>query len=871
MTSSAPYPPHFLLGFFRWYCRPQLVDHIEGDLIEEFRKRVLRMGKRKAEWRFGLDVLLLFRPGIVRPFQYHYSTSYGMYKNYLKTALRNLRKNLGYSFINIFGLAMGMAVAIIIGLWIKNELSYDRYNPGYHRIAEVIQNVTNNGDVDTWFNTPFPLGEELRSKYGDDFKYVVMVSGLDNGSMLGYKDQNFNRTGTFIGLQGPDLLDLHMIEGTRDGLKDPSSIFLSQSTAKAIFGDDDPINKILKVNSQSTVKVTGVYEDLPQNSEFSQLAYLMPWEKFIKDNNLMQDDNPWRCNCELTYVELNDKANFADASERIRDVKMHNVHEDELVHHPQLFLFPMSRWHLYGEFKNGVNTGGRIQYVWMFGITGIFVILLACINFMNLSTARSEKRAKEVGIRKSVGSHRPQIIFQFLSESLVVSGMAFVVSLLIAWLVLPAFNLIAGEQLAMPWGDRYFWMATVGFVILTGVIAGSYPALYMSSFQPVRILKGVIRTGRSAIRLRQILVVVQFTISMILIISTIIVYQQIQFARSRPLGYDRDGLIMFYPPNSDFHDHFEAISKEMADAGAISAMTETSSPVTGVWGTTSGFEWPGENPNAATDFPFDEVSPGFGQTVGWKIVQGRDFSKDIASDSSGLVINESALKFMGLKDPIGTTITWFGDPHHVIGVVKDLIVESPYEPVRPTFYSMLKGSGNVITMKLSPEQSGSKSLDKIESIYKKYLPAQPFEYHFVDADFAKKFGDEMRIGKISTWFAGLAILISCLGIFGLSSYVAEQRTKEIGIRKVMGASVAGIWQLLSKDFIGLVLLSCLLSVPVAWYFLHQWLIGYTYHTDVAWWVFAVASGGALLITLITVSYQTIKAATMNPVKSLRSE
>ena len=872
MTEYPHSPPKLFLRFFRWFCHPDLEKYIEGDLMELYQERLENYGKRRADIKFVMDVLLLFRPGIIKPTTNNYHTNHlAMLSNYLKIGWRNLMRNKGYSILNISGLAAGMAVAVIIGLWIKNELSYDSFNPSYHRIAQVIQNVTNNNETDTWFNTPFPLGDELRNKYGDDFKYVVMSSGLYNGAMLGYDDRNYTKTGISIGPEGPNLLDLHMIEGSRNGLRGPSSIFLSESTAKTIFGNEDPMNKVLKVNNQSTVKVTGVYEDISRNSEFSQLAYLMPWEKFVKDNNLMQDDNPWRCNCDLTFVELNDHADFADVSEKIRDVKMHNVHQDELVHHPQLFLFPMDRWHLYREFKNGVNAGGRIQYVWMFGITGIFVLLLACINFMNLSTSRSEKRAKEVGIRKSVGSRRPQLIFQFFTESLLVSALAFTVSLLITSMVLPTFNAIADERLTVPWSNVYFWLAGAGFVFITGFVAGSYPALYLSSFRPVRILKGVIRTGRSAIQFRQMLVVLQFTISVVLIIGTIIVYKQVQFARNRPLGYDRDGLIMFYPPTSDFHQHFDAIKKELIDAGAITELAESGSSVTGVWSTNSGFDWQGKNPNEAVDFPNIEVSADYGKTVDWKFLQGRDFSRDFASDTSAFVINEAAARYIGLKDPVGETVRWDDQPFTVIGVIHDVIMESPYESVRPTFYHLLNGTGGVVVMKLSPEETAQESLNKIKSIYKKYIPGQPFEYEFVDDNFAKKFGDEVRIGKISTWFAGLAIFISCLGIFGLASYVAEQRTKEIGIRKILGASVAGIWQLLSKDFVRLVSLSCLLAIPLAWYFLRQWLMHYTYHTEVAWWVFAITAAGAILITLLTVSYQALKAATMDPVKSLRSE
>ncbi len=864
-------PPRYFLRFFRWFCHPELKEYIEGDLMELYRERVEAKGKKIADMKFGTDVLLLFRPGIIKPHMNQYpQNNITMFRNYLKTGWRNLMRNKGYSLLNISGLAAGMAVAIVIGLWIHDELSYDKFNPGYHRIAQVIQNVKNNNETDTWFNVPFPLGDELRNKYGENFKYVVMVSEFGTGT-LQYENRFFTKSGAYIEADGPKLLNLKMLEGSMDALNDPSSVLLSQSTAKAIFGDDDPMNKILKQNNQDNFKVAGVYQDIPENSQFAGMPLLMPWKKFAGESGFLQSDNPWRCNCFTTYVELNDNAKMADASEKIRDVKMKNVHEDELVHHPQLFLFPMSRWHLYSEFKAGVNTGGRIEYVWLFGIIGIFVLLLACINFMNLSTARSEKRAREVGIRKSVGSRRPQLIMQFFTESLVVVTLAFLLSVVIAGLILPAFNILSGKHLAFPWYSPDFWLAGIGFSFLTGVIAGSYPALYLSSFRPVRVLKGVIRTGRSAIHFRKVLVVAQFTISIVMIIGTIIVYKQVQFAMNRPIGYNRNGLIMMYPSTDEFHNHFDALKKEMTDDDAVTNMAESGSSVTQVWSTNSGFDWPGKNPNEAVDFPNIGVSVDYGETVGWEFTQGRDFSREHASDSSAFVINEAALKYMNLKDPVGATMHWDGRPYTIVGVIKNMVMESPYEPVRPTFYHLIYNQGNAVIMRLAPDMSAQRSLNIIETVYKKYIPDQPFEYDFVDADYAKKFGDEVRIGKIASWFAGLAIFISCLGIFGLASYVAEQRTKEIGIRKVMGASVTNVWQLLSRDFVLLVCISCLVAVPLAWYFLHKWLMAYSYHTGIAWWIFAITSGGAILITLLTVSFQSLKAAMMNPVNSLRSE
>jgi len=793
-----------------------------------------------------------------------------MLKNYFKTALRNLTKNKAHSLINIAGLSVGMAVAILIGLWIWDEISFDKVTPNSSHVAQVIQNVNNNGEEDTWFYVPFPLGEELRRSYGSNFKYVVTAT--DGWShILTVGDKNLTKNGAYMEPQAPALLGLTMLNGTVDGLNDPTSILLSQSVAKTYFGDANPINKVLKIDNKRDVKVTGVYKDLPQNSTFNDLQIILPWQQFVNTSGINTWDNPWRPNSFKVYVQLADNADMASVSLKIKDVKMHNVHKDEYVHKPQLFLHPMSRWHLYGDYKGGVNTGGRVQYVWLFGIIGLFVLLLACINFMNLSTARSEKRAKEVGIRKAVGSLRMQLVKQFYSESILVALLAFVLALALVQLLLPFFNQVADKKMAILWASPMFWLLGVGFSLITGIIAGSYPAFYLSSFQPVKVLKGTFKAGRFAAVPRKVLVVLQFTVSVILIIGTIVVFQQIQFARNRPIGYSRNGLVMIGLVTPDIHNHFDAVKDELLKTGAVLSLAESESATTNVGSTNSGFDWKGKDPGLAVDFPNTEVSVDFGKTVGWQFVAGRDFSKDFPSDSTAFVINETAAKYMHLKNPVGEIIRWDGQPFTVVGVIKDMVMESPYAPVRPGIFHTSSGLENFTIIKMNPAVSAKTALAKIEATFKKYNPAQPFDYQFADAEFAKKFGDEERVGKLASFFAILAIFISCLGLFGMASFMAEQRTKEIGVRKVLGASVFNLWGMLSKDFVVLVVISLIIAGPTAYYFMTNWLLGYQYHTTIAWWVFATAGGGALLITILTVSYQSIKAALANPVKSLKSE
>ena len=490
---------------------------------------------------------------------------------------------------------------------------------------------------------------------------------------------------------------------------------------------------------------------------------------------------------------------------------------------------------------------------------------------MNLATARSEKRAREVGIRKAIGSMRVQIIKQFFAESYLVVLIAFVISFALVVLLLPLFNEVAGKKIGIPWGNPIFWLSCFLFITITGLLSGSYPALYLSSFQPLKVLKGTFRVGKFASVPRKILVVTQFTVSVMLIIGTIIVYQQIQYAKNRPIGYTRNGLINL-SMEPEIQEHFEVIRNELKNSGAVEEMAASNSPMTQVWNSNGGFDWEGKDPNLAVDFPNNMVTYEFGKTVQWKIKQGRDFSREFATDSAAFIINESAARFLGFDDPVGKILKWDDQPFTIIGVINDVMQESPFYPVRPTLYHIGKYDNlfNLI-LKLSAQNNAAKSLSTIEQIYRKYIPGAPFSYTFVDEAFGNKFQAEERIGKLSSYFAVLAIFISCLGLFGMASFVAEQRTKEIGIRKVLGASVVNLWRLLSKEFVLLVIISCIIAAPIAWYYLHGWLANYDYRVKIGWPVFVLAGAAALIITLLTVSFQAVKAAVANPVKSLRTE
>ena len=875
-----PYPPKPFLRFFRWYCHPRLVDHIEGDLIEVYRKRVHKHGKRNANIRFVTDVLLLFRPGIIRRVEgYKNLNNYSMYKSYLKIGWRNLIKNKGYSFINIGGLAMGMAVAIFIGLWIYDELNFNKYHKNYNSIARVMRNLNVNGETISTTILPNALGDELRTKYGNLFEHVVMTA-LTGDHIISAGESKLSLRGEFIETSGPEMFTLNMIQGSRGGLNDPHSILLSQSAARALFGNDNPMGKLLRIGNSDRmdVKVTGVYEDLPYNSNFHGMKFYAPFDLAVSVNPWMQQ--PSFTNDFLNvYVAINEHTSFESASAKIRDAILNNVRADKgyVSVNPQLALHAMKDWHLRAEWKNGVMAGDAIQTVWLFGFVGGFVLLLACINFMNLSTARSEKRAKEVGIRKVVGSARTQLMNQFFSESFIVVGLAFLVALVTVSTSLNWFNELAGKQMEMLWTNIYFWLGSFVFILFTGLLAGSYPALYLSSFNAVKVVKGSVRVGRLASLPRKVLVITQFTVSVTLITGTIIVYQQIQFAKNRPVGYDRDGLLMIHMTTSDFYGKHDVLLTELKNTGVVLEMAESSGPPTGIQYINGGFDWQGKDPAFIPNWATVTVTPEYGKTLGWQFVSGRDFSRDIASDSAAFVINEAAARILGFENPVGETIRWQSGWRSkftsfiIIGVVKDMVMISPYAPPVPSVFFLSNDGTNLINIRINPQISAAEALPKIEAVFKKMVPSVPFDYKFADQEYALKFAAEERVGKLATVFAVLAILISCLGLFGLASFVAEQRTKEIGIRKVVGASVFSLWKMLSKDFVVLVVISCLIAIPIAYYFLAAWLKQYEYRTGISWWIFAVTSLAALVITLLTVSYQAVKAALMKPVNSLRSE
>jgi ABC-type antimicrobial peptide transport system permease subunit len=784
-----------------------------------------------------------------------------MLKNYFKVAVRNLLRNKTFSLINIAGLVIGMASAILILLWIQNEMSYDKFHKKKEYLYEAWNRSVFNGKLECWNVTPKILGPTLKQEYPEiagetrtySRWYVTTVGEKQVSTKALIADPSFLSMFSFPLIQG----------NAKKALDNVYSIVITEKMAKKMFGSKDAINKSIKID-RDNFTVTGILKDLPTNTQFD-FEYLLPWAYMTKTG---QDDNYWGNNSIHTYVELKPNISVTSVYAKIKDITKRHSNGQE---NNEVFLHPVSKWHLYSKFENGKIAGGRIETVRLFGIIAIFILLIACINFMNLSTARSEKRAKEVGIRKVAGANKSLLVSQFLGESLLIAFISGVLALILVQFCLPAFDTLVNKQLAVQYDNIYFWIAALLFIVATGFIAGSYPAFFLSSFKPVAVLKGTFKKTHALIRPRKVLVVLQFTFAIILIISTIIVTQQIKYARDRETGYDR-GQILYHWITGDLDQKYSLVKNELLTSGAAISITRTSSPLTEGSSDSWDFQWEGKDLNDKTIFDRYSEDEGIVKTAGFKLVQGRDMNlKEYPTDSLACILNESAVKAMNFKNPIGQTIKDDGNNWHVVGVIKNFVLESPYKPVKPMVIEGSKSYFNVINIKLNADNSTAQNIKAVEKIFKRYNTQYPFEYHFVDEEYAQKFNDTQRTATLTGLFAGLTIFISCLGLFALATYMAENRIKEIGVRKVLGASVFSITSLLSKEFLSLVVISIVIASPVAWYVMHRWLQGYPYRIDMEWWMFMVAATLSLIISLLTISLQAIKAAIANPVRSLRSE
>lgn len=795
-----------------------------------------------------------------------------MLLTHLKIALRKLSKNKVYAGVNIAGLAVGMAIAMLIGLWAQQELTANQHHANYPTLYQVMMHQTFDGERNAQMAMPYATGDELRAKY-PDFEAVAMCDWGDPHA-LAAGAQKLSRKGYYIGADAIRMFSFPILQGNKNPLKDPYSIVLTEKTAAALFGIKDPIGQNIRLDNLVDLKVSAVVADQPHNASL-QFDYLLPWDLQVKLYDwVKRSEADWSDNSFQVFVQLKAGVNPDRTNAKIKDLVLNHFRDDALMQksiQPLVFMHPMAKWRLYGEFANGKNTGGFIRFVRLFMAFGAFVLLIACINFMNLSTARSNQQAKEVGVRKAIGSGRKDLIGQFLGESMLMTFLALMVALIALIIALPSFNALTGEHLSIPYEKPLWWGSVVAFTLFTGLLAGSYPALYLSAFNPIKILKGGFQVGKNAVLPRKMLIVLQFSCSIALILGAMVIDRQIQHVKNRPVGFNKQGLITT-GASQHMLRNFEPLRNELLATGAVSSLCQASSPATEIWSNGKGWSWRGSTP-ADEGILFNTIATTFDytQTLGLELVAGRDFSREFGTDTSGVLLNEAAVKRMGLKNPVGERVKWNGKEMQVLGVVRDFNAESPFQSISPLTIVFDPNWAECLSLRINPNVSTSNAIARIAPIFERYNPGFPFDYKFADAEYNRKFRNTEFIGKLSSLVAILAIFISCLGLFGLASFMAEQRSKEIGIRKVLGASVVNLWGLLSKDFVMLVLISCAIATPIAYYYLQDWLQQYSYRTDISGWLIVGAVVGALAITLLTVSFQTVKAALVNPVKSLKSE
>lgn len=789
-----------------------------------------------------------------------------MLKNYFKIAWRNIAKHKGFSLINAGGLALGMASCLLLLLYVGYHLNYDKQFKNIDNIYLVENNQPGDGKIYTFASTPRLAAATIKTEIPDAVR-AVRTSDYTAEGLLTYKNNSFKKSGMFADDGFFNIFSYHFIKGTANGaLKLPNSIVVTQKLAKTLFGDEDPINKIVKRNNQLPLTVTGVIEDVPANATF-QFEFVLPWIMF-EDSNAWAKGAPWGSNFARTIVQLKEPGALAHANTIMKT--MVGRHNDGNKN--ELFLYPFSKLHLYSQFVDGKPAGGMIDQIKLFITLAICILLVACVNFMNLSTARSEERAKEVGIRKAIGSSRASLVSQFITESVILSLLSTVIAIGIVIISLPYFNTLLGIQLALPYNSIITWAAITGIGLFTGVLAGSYPAFYLSSFEPIKVLKGIFKGGGSALPLRKVLVVVQFGFAVFLITATICIYRQIKFVQEKSAGFDKNNLVEV-PIEGDLTKSIDVLFNQLKTDGIVTNATVFSQSITQNGNNTWGISWPGKRDDQVILFDIFRAGNDFTKTAGVELIEGREFSPAYPADTAGktAMINESAAKIMHLKNTVGSLIKYGDQELTIVGVYKDFVWGSPYEKTRPMVTQYIANNGATIGMRLNQNKSISANIEAINKALKTYNPAYPPTVQFVDSDFEKKFQNEKLLATLSNLFGGLAIIISCLGLFGLAAYAAEQRVKEIGVRKVLGASVVNLAGLLSKDFLKLVGIAIVLAIPVSMWAMNKWLQKFEYRITLSWWMLALAGLITVIIAILTVSYQAVKAALANPVKSLRSE
>ncbi len=784
-----------------------------------------------------------------------------MLKNYFIIALRQLRKNSGFSLLNMFGLALGLTCSILIMLWIEDEVSFDWYHKKYDNIYQVMENQSYEGKTYTFAATPGLLAEAMKKEMPEVVNSARTGWGerwlFTSGERSTYENGNYADPSFF------DIFSYDFIYGNaKNVFPNDHSIIVTEQMSKKFFGDINPIGKYLKINNSEEFMVSGVIKDLPLNSTI-KFNWMASFKLFEKQNDWYTN---WGSNGMETFVELKPGADLASFNKKLYSFIKNKKSEASA----RPLLLPMKDWRLRNNFEDGKQAGGRIEYVKLFGIIGILLIIIACINFMNLSTARAQKRAKEVGVRKVMGAQRNSLMKQFIGESVIVALIATFIACLLTIGTLPFFNQLVDKKLVLGISDPKQWLKLISLALFCGLISGSYPSIYLSSFKPVAIFKGLTQGNSSnVVLIRKTLVVTQFVVSIVLIIATIVVYRQVEHVKNRQLGYNKNNLLLI-EQKGDLNKNLEIIQQDLLSTDVVINVASSAHQIIESGSNTGGFNWEGKDQSKDLLITTDYVSTDYINTAGMQLRSGRNFN-NAKHDSLSCIINETFANIITKKDPLNMMLNLDGSNYRIVGVVKNFIFNDMYKKPDPYILFCQPHNTSNLFIRISENANMEDALSKVEKVIKKNNPNYPFEYKFLDEEFNKRFKSEMLISKLSRLFATLTIIISCIGLFGLAAYTAERRTKEIGIRKVLGASVSNMVSLLSKDFLMLVLIAITIAIPIAWYMMSKWLEDYSYRIEIKWWIFALAGASAIVIALLTVSFQAVKAALANPVKSLRTE
>ena len=789
-----------------------------------------------------------------------------MIKNYLVVAWRNLVHNKAFSAINILGLALGMTCSLLILLWVHDERSVDGFHANGKQLYQIYERWYFDGKVTADYPTQGLLAGELKRVIPD----IQYASSLEYCTTNTFEARNkiSKLSGSFASADFFTMFSYPLLQGTpQTALNTLEGVAISRKMANLFFGSPTAaIGQTLRYENSQNFRVSAVFEDLPSNSSM-QFDFLRSWKAFeVENDNWIHN---WGNNDAPTYIQLRKDADTAKVRAEIRDF-IYRYKEKSPSLRIELDMTPFPEKYLHSAFKNGFIDGGRIEYVRLFSVVAAFILLIACINFMNLTTARSTKRAKEVGVRKVIGAGRPTLLLQFMGEALLLTLFSIVLAIALSTLLLPAFNSLTGKQLSLPVRQPLFWLAMLGLLLIAGFVSGSYPAIFLSSLQPIRVLKGSLRFSGGATFFRKGLVVFQFTLSMMFLVGMIVIYRQMDYIQTKNLGYDRENLV-YLPLEGDLAQKYPLFKMEADKSPGILAVSKIRQAPTELHNHTGDIRWMEKDPNQVVSFVSTDVGYDFVKTMKLELAEGRDFSRDFPTDSNGFIVNETALKRMGYQNGIGKTLWWGSHKGKIIGVLKDFHFASLHQAIEPLVIRLNENRQWGTLLARIGAGKDKEGLASLQKLCKELNPAFPFSYQFSDEEFNKLYRSEQLVSKLANYFAFLAIFISCLGLLGLAIFTAEQRTREIGIRKVLGANVTGIISLLSKDFLGLVLIAIVIASPLAWYIMHGWLQDYAYKTPLSWWIFAAAALSAIVIAFVTVSFQAIKAAMANPVKSLRAE